>query len=110
LTFDQTRLAPSRPAPRAVDSDLKGYVFGLSTTIAVVALISVIVPLSIVRPEALGAWLAIPLVLTIATTYMVARSINGRFARIVRALKPDGALGGDSFRGSRGSSSDLFRS
>ena len=110
LTIDQTRLAPSRPAPRAVDSDLKGYVFGLSTTIAVVALISVIVPLSIVLPEALGAWLAIPLVFTIATTYLVARSINGRFARIVRALKPDGALGGDSYRGSRGRSSDLFRS
>jgi hypothetical protein len=110
LTIDQTRLAPVRPPARSVDSDLKGYVFGQSTAIAVVALLSAIVPLSLVRADALGAWLAISVVLTIATTYLVARSINRRFARIVRALKPDGALGGEPSRGSRGSSSDLFRS
>jgi hypothetical protein len=55
-------------------------------------------------------WLVIPVALTIGTTYLVARSINRRFARIVRALKPDGALGGEPFRGNRGGSSDLFRS
>ena len=110
LSIDQTRIAPVRPPARSVDSDLKTYVFGQSTAIAVVALLSAIVPLSVVRADALGAWLVIPVVLTIGTTYLVARSINRRFARIVRALKPDGALGGEPFRGSRGSSSDLFRS
>jgi hypothetical protein len=110
LTIDQTRVAPSRPSPRALDSDLKGYVIGQSAAIAVVALVSVVVPISIVRPDALGVWLAIPLALTIVTTYLVTRSINRRFARIVRALKPDGALGGDSFPVSRGSSSGPFRS
>lgn len=111
LTIDQTRIAPVRPpAARSVDSDLKGYVFGQSTAIAAVALISAIVPLSLVRADALGAWLVIPVVLTVVTTYLVARSINRRFARIVRALKPDGALGGEPFRRARGSSLDLFRS
>jgi hypothetical protein len=103
-TIGQTRIAPVRPPARSVDSDLKGYVLGQSSAIAVVALLSAIVPLSLLRPDALGPWLAIPVVLTSATTYLVAMSINRRFARIVRALKPDGALGGEPFRGSRGSS------
>lgn len=81
--------SPGHPAGRALDSELKGYVFGQSTLLAIVVLLSTIVPLSVVRGEAVGFWLVVPVVITILMTYVVATFINRRFARIVRALMPD---------------------
>ena len=95
--------APSVPSAttigRSVESELRGYVFAQSITLAGVALASAILPLALLRPDVLGVWLAIPFVATILAVYLVATFINRRFARIVRALKPDGSLSGESFRG-----------
>lgn len=89
LSIDAIRSAAAPVSARSVDSDLKGYVFGQSAMLAVVVLCSAIVPLWLTRADALGVWLIVPLMATIATTYLVATFINRRFARIVRAMKPD---------------------
>jgi hypothetical protein len=72
-----------------VDVDIAAYVLAQSTVLAAVVVLSSIMPLWLWRREALGAWLAIPMLAAILATYSVSRLISGRFLRIVKALKPD---------------------